>query len=60
MHEYNINVIYDENVKLNINEIFIKVLKKELTNYIKTTLKKSRSELESNCTYLSLQNKEGK
>lgn len=60
MNEYNIIVIYDENVKLNINEIFIKVLKKELTNYIKTTLKKSRSELESNHTYLSLQNKEGK
>lgn len=54
MNNYKINVIYGDNKSL--NEIFIISLIKD----IKMICKKRKSELPSSCTYLNLQNKEGK
>lgn len=53
MDKYKINIIYNND---NINDIFIKSLKKEIKNYFKIIYKKNKSELLS-CTYLNLQNK---
>ena len=51
MDKYKINYIYNE--EQNINDIFIKVLNKEIKKYIKMICKKGKSELSSSCTYLS-------
>lgn len=58
MNNYKINFIY--NNENNINDIFIKVLKKEIQKYIKMICKKGNYEVPSSCTYLSLQDKEDK
>lgn len=55
MNEYKINVIY--NNEIDINDIFIKVLKKEIEIYLNNICKERKEELTSNSTYLSL--KEG-
>ncbi len=53
MGKYKINYIYDENN--DINDIFIKVLDKELKKYIEMICKNKKSEVPSPCTYLSLE-----
>ena len=53
MDKYKINYIYDENN--NINDIFIKVLTKELKKYIQMICKNKKSELPSSCTRFSLE-----
>lgn len=58
MDNYKINFIY--NNENNINDIFIKVLKKEIQKYIKMICKKDNSEVPSSCTYSSLQDKKDK
>ena len=58
MDKYKINLIYSDDNIMNLNEIIIKSLKKELEKIIKITLKSKNSELKSNCIYLSLHNKE--
>lgn len=55
MNEHKINVIY--NNEFDINDIFIKVLKRELEIYLNSICKEKKEELTSNSTYLSL--KEG-
>lgn len=39
MNKYQVNIIYNDNNNININDIFIEVLKKELINYINLSLK---------------------
>lgn len=53
MDKYKINYIYNENS--DINDIFIKVLNKELKKYIQMICKNKKSEVPSSCTYLSLE-----
>ena len=53
MDKYKINYIYNENN--DINDIFIKVLKRELKKYIQTICKEKQSEVSSLRTYLSLE-----
>ncbi len=55
MNKYKINIVY--NNELNINDIFIKVLKREIEIYLNSICKERKKELTSNSTYLSL--KEG-
>ena len=55
MNEYKINIVY--NNELNINDIFIKVLKREIEIYLVSICKERKEELTSSSTYLSL--KEG-
>lgn len=50
MNKYKINYIYSENN--NINDIFIKILNKELKKYILMICKNKKCEV-SSCTYLS-------
>lgn len=57
MVKYKINFICDNNK--DINEIFIKVLKKDLKKFLKMLCNDSNNEVTSTCTYLSLQDKEG-
>lgn len=52
MDKYKINYICNENN--DINDIFIKVLNKELKKYIGMICKNKKCE-ESSCTYLSLE-----
>lgn len=56
MDKYKINYIYNENN--DINDVFIKVLNKELKKYIVMSCKNKKCEAPSSCTYLSLE--EGK
>ena len=51
MDKYKINYIYNENN--DINDIFIRVLNKELKKYIQMICKNKKSEVPSSCTYLS-------
>ena len=51
MDNYRINYIYNENN--DINDIFIKVLNKELRKYIQMICKNENCEVPSSCTYLS-------
>lgn len=53
MDKYKINYIYSENN--NINDIFIKVLNKEIKKYIIMICKNKKCEVPSSCTYLSLE-----
>ena len=48
MGKYKINYTYDENN--DINEIFIKVLNKELKKYIQMICKNKKCEVPSSCT----------
>lgn len=57
MSKYKINFIYSKETI--INDIFTKVLKKELKKYVKMICKNYKKEVTSTCTYLSLQDKEG-
>ena len=50
MDKYKINYIYDENN--DINDIFIKILNKELKKYIQVICKNEKCEVPSSCTYL--------
>lgn len=52
MDKYKIHYIYNENN--DINDIFIKVLNKELKKYIKMICKNKKCEVPSSFTYLSL------
>lgn len=51
MDKYKVNYIFNE--EQNINDIFIKVLNKEIKKYIQMICKKDKDELPSSCTYLS-------
>lgn len=53
MDKYNIKYIFNE--EKDINDIFIKVLNKELKKYIQTICKNKKCEVPSSCTYLSLE-----
>lgn len=53
MGKYKINYTYDENN--DINDIFIKVLNKELKEYIQVICKNKKCELPSSCTRFSLE-----
>ena len=54
MDKYKINYIYNENN--DINDVFIKVLNKELKKYIvMSSCKNKKCEVPSSCTYLSLE-----
>jgi hypothetical protein len=52
MDKYKINYIYNENN--DINDVFIKVLNKELKKYIQMICKNKKCEVPSSCAYLSL------
>ena len=56
MNNYKIKFYYS--IGTNINDIFIKVLKKELKNYIKMICKNNKNALTSTSTYLLLHNKD--
>lgn len=51
MDKYKINYIFNQ--EQNINDVFIKVLNKEIKKYIQMICKKGKNELPSSCTYLS-------
>ncbi len=51
MDKYKINYIYDKNN--DINDIFIKVLNKELKKYTLMICKNKKCEVPSSCPYLS-------
>lgn len=51
MDKYKINYIFNE--EKDINEIFIKVLNKELKKYILMICKNEKVDVSSSCTYLS-------
>ena len=51
MDKYKINYIYNENN--DINDIFIKVLDKELKKYIQMICKSKKCEIPSSCTQFS-------
>ena len=53
MDKYKINYIFSG--EKDINDIFIKVLNKELKKYILTICKNKKYEVPSSCTYLSLE-----
>ena len=57
MNKYKINFIYSKETI--INDIFTKVLKKELKKYVEMICKNDKKKVTSTCTYLSLQDKEG-
>ena len=44
MNKYHVNIIYSNNNSIDINDIFIKVLKKELINYINLSLNNEDNE----------------
>lgn len=52
MDKYKINYIFEK--EQDINDIFIKVLNKELRKYILMICKNEKYEVPSSCTYLSL------
>lgn len=51
MNRYNINYIFGE--EKDINDIFIKILNKELKKYIAMICKNKKCEVPSSCTSLS-------
>lgn len=51
MDKYKINYIYNENN--DINDIFMRVLKKEIKKYIQMICKNKKEEVSSSCNYLS-------
>lgn len=51
MDKYNINYIFER--ENDINEIFVRVLKKELKKFILMICKNKKCEVPSSCTYLS-------
>ena len=53
MDKYKINYIF--NGEKDINDIFIKVLNKELKKYILMICKNKKYEVPSSCTFLSLE-----
>lgn len=53
MDKYKINYIFEK--EQDINDIFIKVLNKELKKYILMICKNENREVPSSCTYLSLE-----
>lgn len=53
MDKYKINYIYNENN--DINDVFIKVLNKELKKYIVMSCKNKKCEVPSSCTRFSLE-----
>lgn len=53
MDKYKINYIYNENN--DINDVFIKVLNKELKKYIQMICKNKKCEVLSSCTRFSLE-----
>ncbi len=53
MDKYKINYIFS--VEKDINDIFIKVLNKELKKYILMICKNKKYEVPSSCTYSSLE-----
>lgn len=53
MDKYKINYIYNENN--DVNDVFIKVLNKELKKYMGMICKNKKWEVPSSCTYLSLE-----
>lgn len=53
MDKYKINYIYNENN--DINDIFIKVLNKELEKYTQKICKNERCKVPSSCKQLSLE-----
>jgi len=57
MDKYKINIIYESNKS--INEIFIKVLSKELKKNLNVTCNKQKAEVTSTCTRFSLKDKGG-
>jgi len=57
MDKYKINIIYESNKS--INEIFIKVLSKELKKNSNVTCNKQKDEVTSTCTRFSLKDKGG-
>ena len=58
MIKYKINYIYDKDN--DINDIFIKVIKKEVKEFIKNTLNKSKIELTLNRSNLPMKDKEAR
>lgn len=60
MIKYKINYIYAKDKDNNINDIFIKIIKKEVKEFIKNTLNKSKIELTLNRTYLPMKDKEAR
>ena len=53
MDKYKINYIFSK--EKDINDIFIKVLNKELKKYILMICKNKKYEVPSSCTFLSLE-----
>lgn len=53
MGKYKINYIFSGDK--DINDIFIKVLNKELKKYMQMICKNKKCEVPSSCTYLSLE-----
>ena len=53
MNKYKINYIYNE--EKNINDIFIKVLDKELKKYMGMICKNKKCEVPSSCTRFSIE-----
>lgn len=53
MDKYKINYIYNENN--DVNDVFIKVLNKELKKYMGMICKNKKCEVPSSCIYLSLE-----
>lgn len=56
MNNYKINFSYSTETA--INDIFVKVLKKELKNYIKMICKNNKKDISSTYNYLSLHDKD--
>lgn len=52
MDKYKVNYTFSEDE--DINEIFIKILDKELKKYIQKSCKNKKCEVPSSCIYLSL------
>lgn len=52
MNEYKINIIY--NNVIDINDIFIKVLKREIADYLNNICRERKEKLTSNNAYLFL------
>ena len=56
MDNYKINFSYS--AETTINDIFVKVLKKELKKFIKMIYKNNKKDISSTYTYLSLHDKD--
>lgn len=54
MNNFKINFVYNQNTKETINDIFIKILKKELKNYISLIDDSNKKNSISNCNTLCL------